>query len=380
MPRLCASRLPALLLTLGCVIARRGALASRHGVTDRGRLTGQSAHDAAGLQATIGSSRHGDAIGKAVPTFSSLELATMDEALTLCEGRHQSNCPDDGSFSFEGRLANQPTERQMAICRKLWIRLLAAGPAQEWPPPKTVPADKMQAFTMNGKARIESLYFEQRYSGKQALVNAWDKKDLGRRIATPDPKSATAGIDSYTPDTSVYVDRVLTNHSSSIRDKVGLVWGSERPWLEVLLARHRARLTLTVEYGDVDSTHPTIAATTPQQFGAYMLQNDRQFDFAFTYSSLEHSGLGRYGDVLNPVGDLEAAAQTWCALKPGGILFLGVPSVDASSSSDVLVWNAHRFYGPHRLAKMFAGFEHVHSYRDAPNPGESIVHVLRKLE
>jgi len=28
------------------------------------------------------------------------------------------------------------------------------------------------------------------------------------------------------------------------------------------------------------------------------------FDGVITYSSLEHSGLGRYGDALNPWGDL----------------------------------------------------------------------------
>ena len=44
---------------------------------------------------------------------------------------------------------------------------------------------------------------------------------------------------------------------------------------------------------------------------------ESQFDVVFTYSSVEHSGLGRYGDPLNPAGDLMAAAsnqlhaETW---------------------------------------------------------------------
>ena len=37
-----------------------------------------------------------------------------------------------------------------------------------------------------------------------------------------------------------------------------------------------------------------------------------------TYSSLEHSGLGRYGDSLNPWGDLITMAKAWCLLKPKG--------------------------------------------------------------
>ena len=39
-----------------------------------------------------------------------------------------------------------------------------------------------------------------------------------------------------------------------------------------------------------------------------------------TFSSIEHSGLGRYGDSLNPWGDLITMAQSWCLLKPGEIM------------------------------------------------------------
>jgi hypothetical protein len=33
---------------------------------------------------------------------------------------------------------------------------------------------------------------------------------------------------------------------------------------------------------------------------------------------LEYSGLGRYGDHLNPEGDVEASEECFCVLKPGG--------------------------------------------------------------
>ena len=51
-----------------------------------------------------------------------------------------------------------------------------------------------------------------------------------------------------------------------------------------------------------------------------------QFDAMVTYSSLEHSGLGRYGDSLNPWGDLITMAQAWCLLKPGARALVGLPS------------------------------------------------------
>lgn len=296
-----------------------------------------------------------------------LETSLACDVCTYNEERPQKSRSPEG----------YPRVDRAFFCPKLWLRLVSACPAQEWPPPKEIPVDMVDAFTMHGKARTDSWYFEERYSGGNALSGDWNSHGLPARIAAATPEEATVGISTYST-APTYVDAVLANHTDIVSGGVGIVWGTEKPWAEVLLARRGAKMTLTVEYGRVKSTHATVRATTPQQFGAFMLQHDRRFDFAFTFSSLEHSGLGRYGDALNPYGDLEAAAQTWCALKPGGLFFLGLPSADAASSTDVLVWNAHRLYGPHRLAQMFMGYEHVHSYRGGSDPLSAIIHVLRK--
>ena len=41
-------------------------------------------------------------------------------------------------------------------------------------------------------------------------------------------------------------------------------------------------------------------------------------DFAFSYSSIEHNGLGRYGDPLNANADLQDVEMLSCILRPGG--------------------------------------------------------------
>lgn len=53
--------------------------------------------------------------------------------------------------------------------------------------------------------------------------------------------------------------------------------------------------------------------------------------------------LGRYGDELNPWGDIIAIAKAWCVTKPGGTLAVGVPT---NPHQDYVVYNAHRIYGP----------------------------------
>ena len=50
-----------------------------------------------------------------------------------------------------------------------------------------------------------------------------------------------------------------------------------------------------------------------------------QFDAMVTFSSIEHSGLGTYGDSINPWGDLISMARAWCTLKPKGKALVGVP-------------------------------------------------------
>jgi hypothetical protein len=65
----------------------------------------------------------------------------------------------------------------------------------------------------------------------------------------------------------------------------------------------------TLEYGYISTSHPQLRALLPEQFALASLASEKpRYDFAATFSSLEHSGLGRYGDALNPFGDLEVIA------------------------------------------------------------------------
>lgn len=50
------------------------------------------------------------------------------------------------------------------------------------------------------------------------------------------------------------------------------------------------------------------------------------YDFLVSLSAIEHFGLGYYGDQINAVADLEAMADAYCWLKPGGRFYLTVPT------------------------------------------------------
>lgn len=79
------------------------------------------------------------------------------------------------------------------------------------------------------------------------------------------------------------------------------------------------------------------------------------YDSVWSYSSLEHDGLGRYRDSLNPYGDLQTMVKITCILKPGGFLFLAV----SLNTQDFLQFNLHRIYGPIRLPFLYRNFHIV---------------------
>jgi SAM-dependent methyltransferase len=69
---------------------------------------------------------------------------------------------------------------------------------------------------------------------------------------------------------------------------------------------------------------------------------------------IEHIGLGRYGDPVDPDGDLKAIAELVRVLKPGGDLLIAVPV-----GAPRICFNAHRIYDSQGFAAYFPGLELV---------------------
>ena len=153
------------------------------------------------------------------------------------------------------------------------------------------------------------------------------------------------------------VEHTLAHYADDIKGHKGVVIGTLSPWLEAILLAYGARNVTTLEYTKQNFDDERMDAYTPYAFGEkYISGSDGPlFDFGASFSSLEHSGLGRYTDPLNPYGDLEAMAQVWCMIKPGGMFAIGVPVSDDDSS--YIVWNAHRVYGSKRLQYFTANWE-----------------------
>lgn len=81
---------------------------------------------------------------------------------------------------------------------------------------------------------------------------------------------------------------------------------------------------------------------------------DRSVDSVSTLHAVEHFGLGRYGDPVDPDGWRKAMFALQRVLRPGGRLYMSVPV-----GRERLCFNAHRIFSPMRVLDTVADLDLV---------------------
>jgi hypothetical protein len=221
-------------------------------------------------------------------------------------------------------------------------------------PVRAIPAELLSDFTLNGLIPVNySIGFQfSNYSGSelnwsQGFVNSYRNQVKQRQ------PFGTYQTTALYPVLEAYSERV-------VRHKKCAVIGSEYPWIEAALLEFEASNVTTVEYSRIMSDVPNLLTITPNRFAAKQQKdavdgNPQLFDSVWCYSTLEHDGLGRYTDPINPYGDFQTMIKFSCMLKPGGLLFLAVPL----HKYDSIHFNLHRVYGPIRLPLLYRYFHVV---------------------
>ena len=77
--------------------------------------------------------------------------------------------------------------------------------------------------------------------------------------------------------------------------------------------------------------------------------DDKSIDSLSCLHVIEHIGLGRYGDPLDPNGSIKAALELQRVVADGGSLYLSVPV-----GRERICFNAHRVFSPCTVIDMFS--------------------------
>ena len=184
---------------------------------------------------------------------------------------------------------------------------------------------------------IESVSDES--SGKSTHYTI-DKIDYSSRLTARFECGAYGAVDTW-----VY----LALQKYSIKDMNVCVLGSADqgfgPWYESMVL-NMGGIPITIDYNEVkyDSIRYKFWSIDTLKEN---IASGFKFDCILNISSVEHDGLGRYGDPINPDGDLETMNLLRSYLKLNGLMFLTVPV-----GNDSIIFNHHRIYGKHRLPKL----------------------------
>jgi len=205
-----------------------------------------------------------------------------------------------------------------------------------------VPQEMYDGYSMNGKVEIYEQYV---MSGSDRRLYHYSEELVNRFVDMGNKREV-----SHYPETDRWFYDALDKHN--IEQKQYLIIGSEEPYYEGIAISNHATVTM-VEYQRVTSSHPFLTTMTVEEFE----KENYQYDGAISISSVEHSGLGRYGDSLDPDGDLKSMKFLHGKLKPDALLFLSVPI-----GKDQILWNAHRVYGRERFPLLIDGFKIIETY------------------
>jgi len=211
--------------------------------------------------------------------------------------------------------------------------------------PVNIPEELLEEYTCNRRIPVSEKYYNEFYGDRNYF---W-------------PVSAIENFDNiYTVDNfkkghvqgPAGNDRAkeiinLAEEYKMYRKSIAVI-GSQLPWIETLL------------YGldNTVTTIRTVPALNSDRYNTHKFpefeESSVQYDIIISDESTEHAGLGRYGDSLDPLGDIKEMRAVHKNLKPDGIL-IWIGSV----GTDHLIWNSHRVYGTIRLPMLFKGFKDI---------------------
>lgn len=210
-------------------------------------------------------------------------------------------------------------------------------------PSADIPQEFWNAFTFDGTIPVSYWYFD------DSVV---EPKTVSQSSLDFFCQKAKTREWSYNGELDSFIFQALDDLEEELKDKQVCLMGSFLSWYEGVLLSYGA-CPIVIDYHPISTTDARVTYLTRAQFA----KNPRKFDLILSISRIDHAGLGRYGEPIDPDGDLKEMAFYKQMLNPGGKLLLALPI-----GPDALVWNAHRIYGWKRLKTLLKGWKSIQYY------------------
>jgi len=205
-------------------------------------------------------------------------------------------------------------------------------------PIRVMPEDLVCEFTMGGRVEVVDWFFDSRGE----VHSDYSQKQIDFFLQ----EAALCKSHTY-PNSDPWVHQAVAKYCPG---KSVLVIGSVKPWYECMALRYGSqRPCHIVEYNPPKCPSPLLNYMSIAEFNRET-RGGKRYDVVLSISFIEHNGLGRYGDPLDPNGDLKDMEAAKSYLADDGVMILAVPF-----GRDMLVWNAHRVYGHLRLPLLLIG-------------------------
>ena len=170
-------------------------------------------------------------------------------------------------------------------------------------------------------------------------------------------QSAKESIDSITPSHYPNAGKMIRDAINKVpsldKNAKTLIGGSVSPWVESICLANQFTNITTSDYEVRKVEDDRIKFVHANELG------DTKFDLIISFSSIEHDGLGRYGDPINPYGAFNAVDEFHESLNTNGHLLCGIPTLPKEVKSQVTRVAAHRhiIFSENSVKKLFRKFK-----------------------
>lgn len=242
----------------------------------------------------------------------------------------------------------------------------------EVPVHKIVPLN--QLLVKNDEINIQKVLENEKQYQKMNLRKDFDVNKQNMLIFTHDMEDDAGNLPEHYFAQDIWAARKIYENHPAIHYDIGSC-------VQWFLA-HLLVFCEKINYIDIRPLPYDIPGLNFVQGDATNLEEfeDASIESLSSLHAIEHFGLGRYGDPVDPDACFKAMKSMQRVLKPGGKLILGLPI----GPENKLVYNAHRIFNPIEVLNNFnelelLEFSYVDKYKTRKVVLDQITEIVRNI-